>query len=285
MGVNCYDYGFRFYDPALGRFTTQDPLAEKYFDYSPYQYAANNPINNIDVNGDSIFIYYNDANGDKQRQLYTQGMEYKGDNEFVTNTVNYLNAMNEVDAGSQVLSTLTGSKNSFDFTNTPSSGGNMTLQLDYKTDAKYKNGGAQIHAAALMNPKVDDVQRVEGTAHELFHGYQREMGSNPATVNGEVGAYLYGRGVASNSKYASPLISGFGTQSPSGQAYNMSMINMLYGWDNDYNKNYKAAVANFKTGSSANSAINPNTGKPLYDRHKVDPNYNPLILKFLPLIK
>jgi len=39
----------------LGRFFTQDAYAEKYFDFSPYQYAANNPINFIDVNGDSIW--------------------------------------------------------------------------------------------------------------------------------------------------------------------------------------------------------------------------------------
>jgi len=57
-GVNLdwYDYGARFYDPALGRFHTQDRFAEKYLDFSPYQYAANNPILYIDVNGDSINV-------------------------------------------------------------------------------------------------------------------------------------------------------------------------------------------------------------------------------------
>ncbi len=53
--MDWYDYGARFYDPALGRFTTQDRFAEKYLDLTPYQYAANNPILFIDVNGDSIF--------------------------------------------------------------------------------------------------------------------------------------------------------------------------------------------------------------------------------------
>lgn len=48
------DYGARMYDPMLGRFFTQDRYAEKYLDFSPYQYAANNPILYIDVNGDSI---------------------------------------------------------------------------------------------------------------------------------------------------------------------------------------------------------------------------------------
>ncbi len=52
--LDWYDYGARFYDPELGRFHTQDAFAEKYFDLSPYQYAGNNPMLNLDFNGDSI---------------------------------------------------------------------------------------------------------------------------------------------------------------------------------------------------------------------------------------
>ncbi|WP_296621088.1 RHS repeat-associated core domain-containing protein [Marivirga sp.] len=51
-----YDYGARNYDAALGRFFNQDRFSEKYLDFSPYQYAANNPILYIDVNGDSINV-------------------------------------------------------------------------------------------------------------------------------------------------------------------------------------------------------------------------------------
>ena len=55
-GLNWYDYGARHYDTALGRFTTNDRFAEKYYSMSPYQYGANNPVNNIDVNGDTIVV-------------------------------------------------------------------------------------------------------------------------------------------------------------------------------------------------------------------------------------
>jgi len=60
LSLNWYDYGARFYDPQIGRFFTVDRFAEKYLDFSPYQYGANNPICNIDVNGDSIWYTMRD---------------------------------------------------------------------------------------------------------------------------------------------------------------------------------------------------------------------------------
>ena len=50
-GLNLYDYGARMYDPTLGRFTTMDPMAEKYYSVSPYAYCGNNPVNRTDPTG------------------------------------------------------------------------------------------------------------------------------------------------------------------------------------------------------------------------------------------
>ncbi|MTI38716.1 RHS repeat-associated core domain-containing protein, partial [Fulvivirga lutimaris] len=64
LDVNWYAYGARNYDAALGRFFNIDRFAEMYYDFTPYQYGANNPIKFIDVNGDSL-----DIAGDKEMAI------------------------------------------------------------------------------------------------------------------------------------------------------------------------------------------------------------------------
>jgi len=56
-GLNQYDYGARYYDPALGRFIMLDPLCEKYYSISPYAYALNNPVRLVDPDGKTPRIY------------------------------------------------------------------------------------------------------------------------------------------------------------------------------------------------------------------------------------
>ncbi len=51
FGLDWYDYGFRYYDAALARFTTVDPLTEKNHSQSGFVYAANNPTKYIDIFG------------------------------------------------------------------------------------------------------------------------------------------------------------------------------------------------------------------------------------------
>ncbi|MCR5316469.1 MAG: RHS repeat-associated core domain-containing protein [Bacteroidaceae bacterium] len=51
-GLNEYDYGARHYDPAIGKFTTMDPLCEKYYHISPYAYCLGNPVVFFDPNGE-----------------------------------------------------------------------------------------------------------------------------------------------------------------------------------------------------------------------------------------
>ena len=53
-----YDYGARFYDPVVGRWTAIDPNAENYENTSSYAYVLNNPINFSDMDGrDTIHLH------------------------------------------------------------------------------------------------------------------------------------------------------------------------------------------------------------------------------------
>lgn len=67
-----YDYGFRIYDPRLGRFLSTDPLFAGYPYYTPYQFAGNNPIWATDLDGLEQLI----TNQTRRVQNYTIVNEY-----------------------------------------------------------------------------------------------------------------------------------------------------------------------------------------------------------------
>jgi len=48
---NQQDYGFRIYDPRIGKFLSIDPLTKKYPELTPYQFASNTPLQAIDIDG------------------------------------------------------------------------------------------------------------------------------------------------------------------------------------------------------------------------------------------
>ena len=59
-------------EPALGRFTSVDPLAEKYYSVSPYAYCANNPVRYVDLHGDSIDVAVLQIHDNINNTNYTQ---------------------------------------------------------------------------------------------------------------------------------------------------------------------------------------------------------------------
>ena len=53
-GFDMYDSGARWQYSLIPRFSTIDPLAEKYYHLSPYAYCAGDPVNLVDPDGDTL---------------------------------------------------------------------------------------------------------------------------------------------------------------------------------------------------------------------------------------
>jgi RHS repeat-associated protein len=76
------DYRMRIYDPRLGRFLSVDPISKEYPELTPYQFASNSPIANIDLDGEEAKYYdvYSYEFRDSKNRLqvqYTKTIETK----------------------------------------------------------------------------------------------------------------------------------------------------------------------------------------------------------------
>jgi len=85
-------------NPNEKKFTSIDPLAEKYYSISPYAYCANNPINAVDLRGDSITTVINttitnpDGTTSVQSDKYYYGQDANGNyvEPFIIDGTTYL---------------------------------------------------------------------------------------------------------------------------------------------------------------------------------------------------
>ncbi|MBB6236396.1 RHS repeat-associated protein, partial [Pedobacter sp. AK013] len=211
-----YDYGARLYDPVIGRFNVVDRFAEKYSSTSSYGYSANNPINLIDINGDSLWVSYA---GNKI--LYNNGSFYNSDGSaytgrgvktdkngnvtgykgFLGQVFNALNSIGGTDEGNGLLNELQTSSNNYTIQNSTTNDfvvnpaqrvAGYANQL--KTDPQYANQLATTAASEMLggaggtinwNPngasvwvlgKEQNNNPTSNLGHELFHGLDANRG-------------------------------------------------------------------------------------------------------------
>ena len=75
-GLNMYDFGARLFDVAgVPMWTSVDPLAEKYYPFTPYSYCAGDPVNKFDPDGKDI-VYMLPGGAEQKRIISESNITY-----------------------------------------------------------------------------------------------------------------------------------------------------------------------------------------------------------------
>ena len=91
-GLDWYDYGARMYDPALGMWTSGDPLAEKSPHMSIYSFCGNDPVNSFDPDGRK----FEWVESQHSREIYDQVQALRQTSEVFNTLYTYMDELDDV---------------------------------------------------------------------------------------------------------------------------------------------------------------------------------------------
>jgi RHS repeat-associated protein len=237
FGLNWNDYGARWYDASVGRFTSVDRFAVKYNSHQPYHYGLNNPVVFIDINGDSI-KYANTAI-EEYVNKYTSAT--------VTDKKGRVKENKNYNAGfAALVNRLKDSKDMFVFTDDASKmKGNNSGQLGEFNSSDDGNSFNIVvpDFSSGEKAKLTDIFGGRGAvlAEEVFHATQY-LGGELGKVKGENGKF--GLKVNSNTTmilveadakiYASGSGMGYSSTTSYVEDYNVpTMTGLIYGMNGD----------------------------------------------------
>ncbi len=176
-GLDWYDFGARQYDPVYGRFAGIDPLCEKYPHLSPYAYCGNDPVNAIDVDGDSIIYripnwqsrtfdnYYWDVSS--SCFLDSNGNPFSGSDDMLSSIQDALIKLQKEEHGMKLVKSLSLS--------------NEKVLIEKSARDNHEVEGDEIYASVVRwNPYKDSAfggGSFISLAHELAHSLDRILGT------------------------------------------------------------------------------------------------------------
>ena len=208
--INLMDYGARWYDGALGSWTTVDPSAENYYSWSSFHYAANNPIRVTDLDGRDWYIdednniswfessdqTYTSEGGVKYQNIGTEILTFDGQN--LTYSWQEGNKEDGYTINSVSFKAISGKGD-----HAGDSYWKVTKEFDYSDEAQENSFVGPI-PEGVYSVKKDDIQYLSDQSilkrlgNHLgrggFPGGRFSWGNNRWWVNAEGGTETYGRG-------------------------------------------------------------------------------------------
>ncbi|MCK9560193.1 MAG: RHS repeat-associated core domain-containing protein [Candidatus Marinimicrobia bacterium] len=209
--TGLYYFGKRYYDPAIGRWLSVDPIADKYPSLSPYNYCANNPLKYVDLSGDSIDI----------SSLTTEQLEaLKKQLTILMQSKNF----------SRAWSTLSSSKTIYKIAINSS----QTESALY--DPKSNNQGS---GGTLSFKGLSFLFSINAFSHELYHSYQHDQMGLSNSTGIEVEAQLFANSIATQvGRWDQYIFLGGNAD------YNLAM-NTLFNNPKLDNKSWRSAINNY----------------------------------------
>ena len=165
------------YDPVLGRWTTQDPLSEKYYSWSQYNYCVNNPVMFVDPDGRDVDLKHLSKLEHREaleKLLNTQeGIEFIGrymkKGQILSLNGKEYEFYKEGDRSKDILFIASADlgKSIIGLNRTYHKGGNRQLSESIESDIKKvaTNGVKQV---IYLHNNLDESESLSTLAHEIF---------------------------------------------------------------------------------------------------------------------